>query len=219
MIETLYGQILEINAAASAVVIECAGVGFRVTVTSRALSSLPLPAFAPDGTRLDSPPVRIWTHLALREDAADLYGFADREELTMYRLLLSVSGVGPKAGMSILSLLPPKKLAFAVANGDTKAIAKAPGVGEKTAAMVILKLKDKIPKQFPQFFAGNARGEDGETPAPKKKDGSGAMADARDALAALGYSRSEIAAALKTADEGAEADAIIRAALAYLLKN
>ena len=76
MIETLYGQILEINAAASAVVIECAGVGFRVTVTSRTLSSLPAPAFAPDGTRLESAPVRIWTHLALREDAADLYGFA-----------------------------------------------------------------------------------------------------------------------------------------------
>ena len=219
MIETLYGQILEINAAASAVVIECAGVGFRVTVTSRTLSSLPAPSFAPDGTRLESAPVRIWTHLALREDAADLYGFADREELTMYRLLLTVSGVGPKAGLSILSLLPPRKLAFAVANGDVKAIAKAPGVGEKTAGVVVLKLKDKIPKQFPQFFTGLAEPEEGDLPAPKKKPGSGAMADARDALAALGYSRSEIAAALKYADEGAEADEIIRTALAYLLKN
>ena len=219
MIETLYGQILEINAAASAVVIECAGVGFRVTVTSRTLSSLPAPSFSPDGARLESAPVRIWTHLALREDAADLYGFADRDELTMYRLLLSVNGVGPKAGLSILSLLPPKKLAFAVANGDTKAIAKAPGVGEKTAAMVVLKLKDKIPKQFPGFFAAPAEPEEGDLPAPKKKPGSGAMADARDALSALGYSRSEIAAALKYADEGAEADEIIRTALAYLLKN
>ncbi|MBE6725022.1 MAG: Holliday junction branch migration protein RuvA [Ruminococcaceae bacterium] len=217
MIETLYGQILELDAAASSVTIECAGVGFRVTVTSRTLSSLPAPAFAPDGTKLASPPVRIWTHLALREDAADLYGFADREELTMYRLLLTVSGVGPKAGLSILSLLPPKKLAFAVANGDTKAIAKAPGVGEKTAAMVVLKLKDKIPKQFPAFFMGPA--DDGEIPAPKKKGSSGAMADARDALAALGYSRSEIASALKYADEGAEADEIIRTALAVLLKT
>ena len=218
MIETLYGQILELDAASSSVTIECAGVGFRVTVTSRALSSLPCPTFSPDGTPVPSAPVRIWTHLALREDAADLYGFADREELTMYRLLLTVSGVGPKAGLSILSLLPPKKLAFAVANGDTKAIAKAPGVGEKTAAMVVLKLKDKIPKQFPAFFTGPAE-EDGEAPAPKKKGSSGAMADARDALSALGYSRSEIAAALKYADEGAEADEIIRTALAVLLKT
>ena len=218
MIETLYGQIIEIDALTSSVTIECAGVGFRVTVTSRTLSSLPAPSFSPDGTQLESPPVRIWTHLALREDAADLYGFADREELTMYRLLLSVSGVGPKAGLSILSLLPPKKLAFAVSNGDTKAIAKAPGVGEKTAAMVVLKLKDKIPKQFPQFFTGPSDAEE-DAPAPKKKAESGAMADAREALSALGYSRSEIAAALKYADEGAEADEMIRTALAYLLKN
>jgi len=221
MIETLCGQILEVNAAASALVIECAGVGFRVTVTARTLASLPSPAFAPDGTRLETPPIRIWTHLALREDAADLYGFADREELTMYRLLLSVSGVGPKAGLSILSLLPPKKLAFAVANGDTRAIAKAPGVGEKTAAMVVLKLKDKIPKQFPQFFTPGASDEELIRPAPDKKAaaGSSAMADAREALATLGYSRSEIAAALKHADEGAEADEIIRTALSYLVKN
>ena len=120
MIETLFGQIFEINAAASAVVIECAGVGYRVTVTSRALASLPVPAFSPDGAALSSPPVRIYTHMAVREDAVELYGFADREELSMYRLLLTVSGVGPKAGMSILSLLPPKKLAQAVASGTRR---------------------------------------------------------------------------------------------------
>ena len=113
MIETLFGQIFEINAAASAVIIECAGVGYRVTVTSRTLANLPVPAFSPDGVALSSPPVRIYTHMAVREDAVELYGFADREELAMYRLLLTVSGVGPKAGMSILSLLPPKKLAEA----------------------------------------------------------------------------------------------------------
>lgn len=221
MIETLYGQILEVNAAGSSVVIECGGIGFHVTVTARTLSSLPVPRYAPDGTPLDSPPVRIWTHMAVREDAMELYGFSDRDELTMYRLLLSVSGVGPKAGISILSLLPPKKLAFAVANGDTKAISKAPGVGEKTAAMVVLKLKDKIPKQFPQFFTSASLAEEADAPAPKKKPSAhdAAMSDARDALSALGYSRSEIAAALKYADEGTEADEMIRTALAYLLKN
>ncbi len=218
MIETLYGHIFEINAAASAVVIECGGVGYRVTVTSRTLASLPVPAFSPDGVSLSSPPVRIYTHMAVREDGVELYGFEDREELSRYRLLLTVSGVGPKAGMSILSLLPPKKLAQAVAAGDTKGISRAPGIGAKTAAREELDLKDKIPKQIPQFFTPAAREETG-IPAPSAPAASNAMADARDALAALGYSRSEIAAAMKKVDPEAEADAIIRAALAVLLKN
>ncbi len=219
MIETLYGQIFEINAAASAVVIECAGVGYRVTVTSRTLANLPVPAFSPDGTALSSPPVRIYTHMAVREDAVDLYGFSDREELSMYKLLLTVSGVGPKAGMSILSLLPPKKLALAVSTGDAKGISRAPGVGAKTAARVVLELKDKIPKQFPQFFTAAARREAEEAVPAAAAAKSSAMDDARDALAALGYSRSEIAAAMKHADPNGEADAIIRAALTVLLKN
>ncbi len=217
MIETLYGQIFEINAAASAVVIECAGVGYRVTVTSRTLANLPAPVFAPDGTQLASPSVRIYTYMAVREDAVELYGFSDREELAMYRLLLSVSGVGPKAGISILSLLPPKKLAVAVASGDAKTISRAPGVGPKTAARVVLDLKDKIPKQFPQFYAAAAEAED--RPAAPQQGEPAAVSDARDALAALGYSRSEIAAAMKNVDRTGEADAIIRAALAVLLKN
>ncbi len=218
MIETLYGQIFEINAASSAVVIECAGVGYRVTVTSRTLAKLPNPVFAPDGTKLTSPLVRIYTHMAVREDAVELYGFSDREELAMYRLLLTVSGVGPKAGISILSLLPPMKLAGAVASGDTKGISRAPGVGAKTAARVVLELKDKIPKQFPHFSAAAGTGDD-PGPAPAHPAASDAMNDAREALAALGYSRSEIAAAMKHVEPNAEADAIIRSALAVLLKN
>ncbi|MBR4186157.1 MAG: Holliday junction branch migration protein RuvA [Clostridia bacterium] len=218
MIETLYGQIFELDAAASAAVIECAGVGYRVTVTSRTLSKLPSPAFAPDGSKLASPFVRIYTYMAVREDAVELYGFSDRDELSMYRLLLTVSGVGPKAALSILSLLPPNRLALAVASGDTKGISRAPGVGAKTAASVALELKDKIPKQFPQFLAASA--DDGEiAPRPPKSEGPDASAEAREALAALGYSRSEIAAAMKHVDPAAGVDGIIRAALAVLLKN
>ena len=216
MIETLYGKIFEINPAACTVIIECAGVGYRVTVTAGTIASLPAPRFAPDGTELDSKPVRIYTHLAVREDAVELYGFANREELEMYKLLISVSGIGPKAGLSILSLLTPKKLAAAVASGDSKGISRAPGVGPKTASRVVLELKDKIPKAFPAFSA-SPDADDGNLPAGPNP--TAALADAREVLATLGYSRSEIAAALKNVNPSAEADVIIKEALAALMKG
>ncbi|MBQ2544698.1 MAG: Holliday junction branch migration protein RuvA [Clostridia bacterium] len=216
MIETLYGKIFEINAASCAVVIECAGVGYRVTVTAPTIAKLPSPKFAPDGSTLDSPPVRIYTHMAVREDAVELYGFADREELDMYKLLISVSGVGPKAGLSILSLLTPRKLAAAVASGDSKGIARAPGVGPKTASRVVLELKDKIPKKFPHFTDRYDTGDAEPSPAANP---TAALADAKEVLLTLGYSRSEITAAMKHVDPSAEADVIIKNALAALMKG
>ena len=213
MIETLYGKIFEVSAAACAVILECGGVGYRVAVTANTLSTLPSPRFAPDGTTIDAeaPTVRIYTHMAVREDAVELFGFATREELDTFRLLIGVSGIGPKAGMSILSLLTPKKLASAVASGDAKTIARAPGVGPKTAARVVMELKDKLAKLYP----AGVRDEGGKPAAPLS-DG---MADARDALAALGYSRSEIAAAMKHVDPASDAETIIKSALAVLMKN
>ena len=216
MIETLYGKIFEINAASCAVVIECAGVGYRVTVTAPTIAKLPSPKFAPDGSTLDSPPVRIYTHMAVREDAVELYGFADRDELDMYKLLISVSGVGPKAGLSILSLLTPRKLAAAVASGDSKGIARAPGVGPKTASRVVLELKDKIPKKFPHFTDRYDTGDAEPSPAANP---TAALADAKEVLLTLGYSRSEITAAMKHVDPSAEADVIIKNALAALMKG
>ncbi len=216
MIETLYGKIFEINAASCAVIIECAGVGYRVTVTAPTIAKLPSPKFAPDGSTLDSPPVRIYTHMAVREDAVELYGFADREELDMYKLLISVSGVGPKAGLSILSLLTPRKLAAAVASGDSKGIARAPGVGPKTASRVVLELQDKIPKKFPHFTDRYDTGDAEPSPAANP---TAALADAKEVLLTLGYSRSEITAAMKHVDPSAEADVIIKNALAALMKG
>ena len=216
MIETLYGKIFEINASSCAVVIECAGVGYRVTVTAPTIAKLPSPKFGPDGVALDSPPVRIYTHMAVREDAVELYGFADREELDMYKLLISVSGVGPKAGLSILSLLTPRKLAAAVASGDSKGIARAPGVGPKTASRVVLELKDKIPKKFPHFTDRYDTGDAEPSPAANP---TAALADAKEVLLTLGYSRSEITAAMKHVDPSAEADVIIKNALAALMKG
>ena len=218
MIETLYGQILETDALACTAIIECAGVGYRVAVTANTLSQLPAPEYAPDGTQIAGKPIRIYTHMAVREDGVELFGFYSREELAMFRLLISVSGVGPKAGMSILSLLTPKKLTLVIAAEDTKSISRAPGVGAKTAARVVLELKEKVAKNFPQYTADNVVEPD--IPAANAKPAkSGSLADARDALVVLGYSRSEVTAAMKNVDPSQPTETIIKQALAVLMKN
>lgn len=218
MIETLYGRIFETDALACTAIIECAGVGYKVSVTANTLAQLPAPEYEPDGTHISGKPVRIYTHMAVREDGVELYGFYSREELAMFRLLISVSGVGPKAGMSILSLLTPKKLALVIASEDTKAISRAPGVGAKTAARVVLELKEKVAKNFPQFTADNTAEPDAPA-ADAKPAKSGSLADARDALVVLGYSRSEVTAAMKNVDTTKSTETIIKQALAVLMKN
>lgn len=218
MIETLYGKIFETDAVGCVVIIECCGVGYRVTVTANTLAHLPSPSYAPDGNQLEGKPVRIYTHMAVKEDGVDLFGFHTREELNMFRLLISVSGIGPKAAMSILSLFTPRSLAAAVASDDVKSISRAPGVGAKTAARVALELKDKIKKNFPYFSSDDA-GEQFDDVSAVSSTGSNKLADARDALTVLGYSRSEIAAAMKNVDMNAPLEDIIKAALNVLMKN
>lgn len=213
MIETLYGRIYEINAVSQSVIIECGGVGYKLTVTANTVAHLPVPEFEKDGLTLAGQPCRLFTHMAVREDAVELYGFFSREELDMFRLLIGVNGIGPKAGMSILSLLTPARLAKAVAAGDFKTISKAPGVGAKTAQRVTLELKDKLAKLYPVVNE-----EETETVRPEnnRKDN---LSDAREALAALGYSKSEVASSLKNIDTSAGVEEIIRQALAVLMKN
>ena len=142
MIYSLNGGLIHLDALTSSAVIECGGVGYKVTVTSGTLARLP---------SVTEPPqkVRIFTHMQVREDAVELYGFATEEELTMFKMLITVSGVGPKAAISILSLFTPQKLALAIAEEDAKAISKAPNVGAKTAGRIILDLKSKLAKEFP----------------------------------------------------------------------
>lgn len=218
MIETLYGRIFEIDALTCTAIIECAGVGYKVSVTANTLSQLPAPEYEPDGTQVAGKLIRIYTHMNVRDDGVDLFGFYSREELEMFRLLISVSGVGPKAGMSILSLLTPKKLALIIAAEDTKAISRAPGVGAKTAARVVLELKEKVAKAFPQYSnASNVIEPD--APAVASGKSSTKLSDARDALTVLGYSRSEVAAAMKNVDTTKSVEAIIKDALAVLMKN
>lgn len=219
MIETLCGKIFEINLASSSVIIECCGVGYHVNVTANTLSHLPSVRYLPSGEVESGDSVRIFTHMAVREDAVELFGFCTREELDMFRLLIGVSGVGPKAAMSVLSLFTPRGLAVATSAGDVKSISRAPGVGAKTAARLILELKDKISKAFPQFVSASSETDllpaDGNAAAPASNN----LTDARDALAALGYSRSEIAAAMKDVDFSLDVESIIKKALSVLLKN
>ena len=217
MIETLYGRIFETDALTCTAIIECAGVGYKVTVTANTLAQLPAPEYEPDGTQVAGKPVRLYTYMAVREDGVELFGFYSREELDMFRLLISVSGVGPKAGMSILSLLTPKKLALVIAAEDTKSISRAPGVGAKTAARVVLELKEKVAKNFPQYTSGNSA--DPELPAAEKPAKSNNLSDAREVLTVLGYSRSEVAAAMKNVDPTKSTEDIIKDALAALMKN
>jgi Holliday junction DNA helicase RuvA len=184
-------------------VIDCGGVGYKLTVSGNTLGKI-----SPQtGDR-----VRLFCHLAVREDDLELFGFFEQEELAAFRMLISVSGVGPKAALSVLSLLSPEKFALAVATGDTKLLSKAQGVGAKTAARIILELKDKISKKISSESAAG-------TGIAESASGS-KLADAQNTLMVLGYSRQEAVSALNGIDtDKLELEDIIREALKNLLKK
>lgn len=188
-------------------VVDAGGIGYRMTVSGTTYDALP--------RRGTDPNVRLYTYLSVREDGIELFGFATEQELATFKLLISVSGIGPKAAMSILTLLTPERFALAVCTEDRKTIAKANGIGPKTAARVILELKDKLMKEHV--------GEDFAASAPSTPAVGGAvhgkLSEATDALMVLGYSRAEALAALKEVDTSAmELEDIIRASLKKLMK-
>ena len=185
-------------------VIDCGGVGYKLTVSATTHSAI--------GGKVGSE-VKLYAYLAVREDAMELYGFFSEEELDAYKLLTTVSGIGPKAAIAILSVFTPKTLAAAIASGDTRAIARANGVGAKTAARVVLELKDK----FSLF------GESASDGAPtggsyQNLQTSGGFAEASEVLTVLGFSRAEIAGALKNADPSLDSEALVKHALKQLTK-
>ena len=118
------------------------GVGYKLSITGTTYDSMP-----PRHTVSEPPAVKLFTYMSVREDGIELFGFATESELSAFKMLLSVSGVGPKAAISILSFLTPEKLALAVCSEDTKTISRANGVGAKTAARIVLELKDKMLKE------------------------------------------------------------------------
>ncbi len=183
-------------------VIDCGGVGYKLSISGTTLSTL---MALPNAGR--SPTVRLYTYFSVREDAAELYGFYTIEELDTFKLLIGISGVGPKAAMAVLSILTTSDLAEAVATQNVKQISRAPGVGTKTAQRIVLELSGKLVTE------GAAAGKK-----PARAPKSSAMAEAQDALVVLGYSRAEAQSAVSSVD-GAESkttEEIIRLALLRL---
>ncbi len=181
-------------------VVECGGVGFKCFTTLTTLREI-----GKVGNE-----VNLYTHLSVREDAMDLFGFASKEELESFRLLISVSGIGPKAAVAILSEMTPDRLAVCIASGDAKMLTKAQGVGKKTAERVVLELKDKMgaigsSEVAAAAAAGSAEGTD--------------SAEAVQALVALGYTQSDAAVVIGRLDPSLSVDEMIRIGLKELAKN
>ena len=184
-------------------VIDCGGVGYACRTTTYTLSSLK------KGEK-----GKLYTYLNVREDAMELYGFATAEELNLFQQLISVSGVGPKAALSILSASTPANLALSIITGDEKALTCAQGIGKKIAQRVILELKDKLAKGQVTGGAGESYGGTGVTVIPENK-----RSEASAALAVLGYSAAEINLALKDIDlEAHTLEEIIKLALKRMMK-
>lgn len=185
------------------VAIETGGVAFKCSTTLTTLKKI--------GEKGST--ATLYTYLNVREDALDLFGFYTEQELECFKLLISVSGVGPKAALSILSELTPEKLALSLATGDSKAITKAQGVGPKLAQRVVLELKDKLakglemPAATPEIEAAGLAASDGNA------------AEAVSALTMLGYSQSEAAVAVSKLDGTLPVEDLIRQALKTLSRQ
>lgn len=198
MIASVHGTLLYVEE--SFVVVECAGVGYGLRTTMHTIGRLPQTGGE----------VLLYTHMSVREDAVELFGFIDREELRCFKLLTSVSGVGPKAALAILSELPAQKLMLCVASGDSKSITRAQGVGPKLAGRIVLELKDKVTNED---LAGSG------VPLPQTPQANGSVGEAVSALLALGYSQSEAASALSGLSPETPVQDLIKAALRTLSRG
>ena len=155
--------------------------------------------------------MRLYTYLSVREDGIELFGFRDESELDLYKKLISVSGVGPKMGIALLSALSPEEIALAVGGGDYRMLTRAQGVGKRTAERIILELRDKLGA----MPAGGGAEDIGAAAAPQDP---GKAEDAESTLLVLGYGRAEIAAALRGIDmQALSLEDIIKAALKKLM--
>lgn len=187
-------------------VVDCGGVGYRLTVSLNTYDALI--------TKVGKE-VKIFTYLAVREDGVELFGFGTTDERDCFNKLTSVSGVGPKVAMSILSTLPPEKLVLAICTEDVKAIAKAPGIGSKTAARIVLELKDK----FSDDMLSATSGASDSVSVPQKAIKSGVFSEAAEALTVLGYDKNTVLDALKGVNpDTKDVGEVIKAALKKLAR-
>ncbi len=185
-------------------VVECAGVGYSCQTTNQTLS------------RLSGDTVTLFTYMHITENSLDLFGFASRDELEMFKLLISVSGVGPKAALAVLNEYAPDRLILFIASGDAKMITKAQGVGPKLAQRIVLELKDKAAKMLPSGVI--AAPDDIFSSSSERTVGSDSFSEAIGALVSLGYSRSEAVQALSGVDPALSSDDMIREALRKLAR-
>lgn len=182
-------------------VLDCGGVGYRLAIPASTFSSL--------SPKLQKEAL-LYTHLAVREDAMDLYGFATEEELELFRKLISVSGIGPKVASAILGVLTPAELATACLNGDYKTVARAPGVGNKTAQRIVLELKDRLAPGL-QEMGGVSAAHDAST--------SGKLSQVMDTLLLYGFTREQIQGAMKGLDLSQPLETLIAETLRKLAAN
>ena len=180
-------------------VVECGGVGFKCFISMTTLRQLPSVGKE----------VNLFTYMSVREDALDLFGFYDVNELEAFKLLITVSGVGPKAAMAILSVLTPDRLSIAVSSGDVRSIQQANGVGKKTAERVVLELKDKMAGIGTGSAAAVVEGI-------QSVASSGSAQEAVEVLVSLGFDRSDAAAVVGAMDKSLSVDDMIRKGLKQL---
>lgn len=195
------------------VIIDVGGVGYEVKISAEVSGAL-----SAVGT---GNAVKLYTYTYLREDQIALYGFRSRDDLALFKQLITVSGIGPKGGLSLLSAMSADDLRFAIVSGDARMIARAPGVGKKTAERLILDLRDKLSSAYAaagetDFAVGAVTGraavgaDSGQTEDPSP------VSDAIEALMALGYMRAEAARAVKKCSRKDDTGAILQEALRYL---
>ncbi len=179
-------------------VVDNNGIGYRIYTSDTTLA----------GLKPGDDKKTIYTYLHVREDILQLYGFGDREELSIFVMLIGISGIGPKAGLALLSTLTPRAIAFAIAGGDVKELSKAKGVGKKTAQRIILELKDK----FREMEKNGAA-----VPGVTDEEGNVTADEARTALMVLGYTRRQSQEAVNSClGESAGLEDLIKRCLVYL---
>lgn len=199
MIYSLHGKLIikELGLA----VVECGGVGYGCKTSYSTVSQL-----GSVGSE-----VTLFTHLSVREDAAELFGFATQQELNCFKMLISVSGIGPKAALSILSDNSPEQFAFTVASGDSKAFTRTKGIGAKTAQRIILELKDKITSES---LGSAVSGAQSVSSVPQGDNAS--VSEALEALMVLGYTQGEAASVLRKLDPTLSTQELIKETLKYM---
>ena len=199
MISYIKGELVEVTE--NAIVLDHGGMGFLIMMPASILAKLPA-----IGSEL-----KVHTYLYVKEDILDLYGFLTKDDLKIFKLLITVNGIGPKGALAILSAMTPDDLRFAVLAGDAKTISKAPGIGNKTAQKLIIELKDKL--KIEDVLDGSDGGYE-----TSSDMGDTAAAEAVMALTALGYSAADATRAVKLVDNAGNMDseALLKAALKKL---